>query len=240
MGLLHPRRARDVAPYLLGALPGGEARTLERHLAGCAECREQLERLRPAAESLPRGVEQVSPPPELKASVLRAVDEAGEQRETQEALTFARPGLRAGGGRTRLAVAAMLGALLLIGGGALGGSVLSRGLAPEEDAILPGEVDRLRAPEASARLVVPASRSEMPFLRVDGLPPLPRGRVYQVWASRAAHTVPQSLLTLSADGSGTAGVPDGLGGVDAVLVTREPAGGRRTPSGDPVVTVKTP
>jgi anti-sigma factor RsiW len=55
----HDRRRDDVAAYLLGALEPGEAAELERHIAGCAECEEELQRLRPAVRVLPETVEQV-------------------------------------------------------------------------------------------------------------------------------------------------------------------------------------
>jgi anti-sigma factor RsiW len=39
----HDRRD-DIAAYLLGALEPGEAAELERHVAGCAECEDELRR----------------------------------------------------------------------------------------------------------------------------------------------------------------------------------------------------
>jgi anti-sigma factor RsiW len=37
------------APYLLGALDDSEREAFEVHLEECADCREEVERLRPAA-----------------------------------------------------------------------------------------------------------------------------------------------------------------------------------------------
>ncbi len=71
------------------------------------------------------------------------------------------------------------------------------------------------------------------------MPKLRGRRVYEVWLKRGNSVVPQSLFEVSSDGSGTAGIPDGLDGVDAVLVTRERAGGTRAPTGDPLLTVRT-
>src|SRR4051812_49888380 len=65
----------DVGAYLLGALEEAEREAFERHLAGCAECRDEVERLRPAVEALPRSVEPLQAPPELKASLMQAVEE---------------------------------------------------------------------------------------------------------------------------------------------------------------------
>ena len=63
----HTSFSDDVGAYLLGALTDLEREAFERHLAECAECRDEVERLRPAADALPRSVEQMEPPPSLKA-----------------------------------------------------------------------------------------------------------------------------------------------------------------------------
>jgi len=45
-------RAELLPLYVLHALPSGETRLLEAHLASCAECRRELESLRPVVDSL--------------------------------------------------------------------------------------------------------------------------------------------------------------------------------------------
>ena len=59
----HEHRGDELAAYLLDALEPGEAAELERHLAGCEECRAELEWLRPAVQLLPESVERVEPSP---------------------------------------------------------------------------------------------------------------------------------------------------------------------------------
>ncbi|PKK12310.1 zf-HC2 domain-containing protein [Thermomonospora sp. CIF 1] len=44
----------DVGAYVLGLLEEGDRRTFEEHLAGCARCRAELERLSGPAEALRR------------------------------------------------------------------------------------------------------------------------------------------------------------------------------------------
>lgn len=46
-----PEHANRVSMYALSALPTAERSAVEAHLAKCAECREQLERLRPVVDS---------------------------------------------------------------------------------------------------------------------------------------------------------------------------------------------
>ena len=77
----HTEYREEIGAYLLGALTDLERQAFERHVAGCAECRDELERLRPAADALPRSVEQVEPPPGLKTSLMDVV-------ESEDAITI--------------------------------------------------------------------------------------------------------------------------------------------------------
>src|SRR4051812_7355025 len=70
----HERHRDDVGAYLLGALRDEEREAFELHLRECDECRDEFERLQPAAEALPGSVEQLAPPPGLKARLMAEVD----------------------------------------------------------------------------------------------------------------------------------------------------------------------
>src|SRR4051794_27322953 len=69
----HKRYEEDIGAFLLGALPDGEHDAFERHLAGCHVCQDELERLRAAADALPRRVEQYEPPQSLKIALMEQV-----------------------------------------------------------------------------------------------------------------------------------------------------------------------
>src|SRR5262245_42554245 len=73
----HTRYRDDVGAYLLGALNELERQAFERHLKRCPECQEELDRLRPAADALPGSVEQLAPPPGLKARLMAEVEGDG-------------------------------------------------------------------------------------------------------------------------------------------------------------------
>jgi anti-sigma factor RsiW len=75
----HTSYREEIGAYVLGALTALERQAFEQHLESCAECRAEIEGLRPAADVLPRSVEQVEPPPSLKASLMDVVE--GEARE---------------------------------------------------------------------------------------------------------------------------------------------------------------
>lgn len=68
---LHP--TRDLARYCDGQLPAPRAAVVERHLAGCARCRQEVDEIRFAASML-RQVELIPAPDSLWASVARELD----------------------------------------------------------------------------------------------------------------------------------------------------------------------
>lgn len=236
----HERYAESTGAYLLGALPELEATAFERHVMACADCRDELERLRVAAESLSRSVKPLNPPASLKRSLMDAVEErAPERRESRYAALRRRLVSHTPGVRPRLAVASAALLLLL---GALGGAAAAELLGGGGDGQeLAATVDESRLAEGSGSLLVPSSDAEdaRPVLSVHGLPPLPSNgdteNVYQLWLVRQNEVIPSSVFSVSADGSGTAAIPNRLDDVDAVWVTRERAGGARAPSEQPVM-----
>ena len=80
----------EVGAYLLGALSDAERASFEGHLVDCPECRHEVERLRPAADLLPRSVEQVEPPPSLKRSLMEVVEREAKRARRRPAQWRAR------------------------------------------------------------------------------------------------------------------------------------------------------
>jgi anti-sigma factor RsiW len=222
----------DVGAYLLGALDEHERVEFERHLAGCAECRDEVERLRPAVEAMPRSVEPLAAPPGLKAAVMQAVEEEGG---AAPAAPRARPRWRLSLPRLTPAVAWASAALLLVGGLA-GGFGLSKLTQGDDTRTIAAKVESPELRDASGTLSVPTNGKAGAILHVSGLPSLP-GRVYQAWVQRDGEVVPQPTFEPGRNGVGVVALPDDLHGAKAVLVTREPRGGSRAPSERPVIAV---
>ena len=247
----HDRYEQDVAAYLLGALPGLEAEVFERHLMGCDDCRDEITRLRPATEALPRSVESFEPPPSLKASLMEVVE--AEARTSSAPAAEAAPAARAEaaparsgstGGWLRRALAGVsprpalaLAGIALLLGVALGfgltqGAGNGDGGGAREVA---ATVDRTRMPGGSAQIEVDADGGPA-TLRVSGLPMAPPDEVYEVWIERDGEVRPAgALFAVSTDGDGSAAIPGGVDGVDRVMVTRERAGGVAQPTETPVI-----
>lgn len=230
----HSEYEENVGAYLLGALPELEAEVFERHLATCGICHEEVERLRVAADALPRSVEQLPAPEALKTSLMDVVNaEAAPPPKLREPLLrrlLPGPALRpvAAGACALVLLALGAGIGVLVSGGS-GGS--TRTVAASFDSTPP-------MARATGNLVVPSGDSHMATLRLHGMPSLPRNQTYQVWVRRRGEMVPQAIFNVGDDGNALTAVGDDLTGADAVLVTREPAGGSRAPSGAPLVRVK--
>src|SRR5215207_427655 len=223
----HTRYRDDVGAYLLGALPELERQAFERHLRGCGDCQEELERLRPAAEALPGSVEQFQPPPRLKASLMEVVEreaKAGQPAPRRSRLGVTRPATRG-----RFVRPALVAAVVLIGL-VVGFAVSQRG--GDETRTLAATVDRAM-PQAGGTLRIADDRAT---LRLHDMPDLAGARVYQVWLQHGDRLVPARTFEVGRSGAGQVELPD-VRDADGVYVTREARGGAQVPSEDPIVSV---
>ena len=69
------------------------------------------------------------------------------------------------------------------------------------------------------------------------MPTLNSDSTYQIWVKRDGEIISSSLFTVGRNGEGAGAIPENLDGADAVMVTREMAGGARAPSEAPVLSV---
>jgi anti-sigma factor RsiW len=224
----HASNRDDVGAYLLGALTDVEREAFEQHLAACPECRDEVERLRPAAASLPRSVEQVEPPPGLKISLMDVVEREARDRSGTPAPRRRRRSL------PRLAFPRPLLVGMALALGLLVGIVV----ADEDPRTEVARVDERRVPGASARLQIQGDGENGAILRVQGIPRLGPRRVYQAWVERDGQIVPAPTFEVGQDGRGAVAIPDDLRDAEAVMVTREPRGGARAPSERPLMVIR--
>lgn len=266
----HHRIEELLPAYALGAAEPAEAREVEAHLEGCAECRAELAAWRGTAEAVASAATPVPPPPAVRARLLARVGEEAGARES------AAPGRRLR--RTPLAAALAAAALAVGALAGLGWSLGERSSLEGEVAGLESEVARLRrelsaqdveraraeaelrsahavlalvagsrpggevvlagleaAPEGRGRLVVDPERRRAVLL-AGALPPLPEGRVYQLWTLTGG--TPASAGVFQTVAGGTAihvvdEVPERV--PDAWAVTIEPEGGVPQPTGPMVL-----
>lgn len=229
----HISYREEIGAYLLGALTDLERQAFEQHLEGCAECREEVERLRPAAEVLPRSVEQVEPPPSLKASLMKVVET--EVRARPDAAPARRPfweRFMPRVPRPALAAAAALALGLLAG---VGVAQLGGDDGRTVTAVLTGP----QAQRASAELEVDGDRATLVASNLEEPPP---GSVYKVWVVRRGeqNPNPDAVFLPTRDGSADVPLQEQLEDGDQVLVTSERDAQAQTPEGTPFIAATVP
>ena len=242
MSCSDPRIAELLGSFALGACPEPERAAVARHLESCADCRAALQALRPVTAALLEEPEAPPPGPELKAAVMRRVREeaslfaaAGGRDAPPAAPAAAAPPRRrlaalAARPRALAAVAAALIVLVVAG-------VALRGGVHGGERVVAVQVATRVAPSGQGRIVVRDGRGR---IEVSGLPGAGRGREYQVWVAHGtrAPEPTSALFTVDGRGRATVDLPGRVDDYDAVLVTDEPRGGSRTPTGQVVLQAK--
>ena len=223
----HESRRDELAAYLLGALEPGEAAELERHVAGCEECREALEWLRPAVQVLPEAVERVEPPRELRSRLMAQIEADAEPAPVRQGRRLS--GRLWGSGLRPIAV---LAAVLVVVAGIAGYAIRDSGSGGNATTVTAG-----RPPGVTAKMV---REGETGTLRLADVRELPPGKVLEAWVRRGSKVEPaDALFVPNRDGTATATI-DHMGGVNAVMVTAEPRGGSDHPTSTPIVAVAIP
>jgi anti-sigma factor RsiW len=213
----------DAAAYVLGALEPAEAQAFRRHLSECVVCRDEVTAF---TEALPAAAPQHHAPAELRRRVLDAVREDARQRQTESQTDpQPKPSRRFRLPTVHLTPAAALASAAVIALAALAGVELTGGS---------GGSRAIAASVGDAQVRVSGTHAE---LVVRHLPAPPAGGIYELWVRRGSRPPEPTNTLFSVNRSGTAdvGVPGGVNGVSAVMVTAEPAGGTRTPTTTPVI-----
>jgi len=218
----HERWRENVAAYAIGALEPQESAELERHLAGCEECRRDLRWLAPAVTSLGESVARLEPPPSLRSALMETVEEEAARPQPAaraERRRFGSLWLRPAIG---LAAVALIVAVGLIAYDAGGGGTST--------------VTTHSVPGGTVQATLERS-GDSGTLQLTGLRQLPAKRIYQAWVQRGETMEPSSLFAPRRNGSASAATPHQLDGAQQVLVTVEPRGGSDQPTSTPLVAV---
>lgn len=220
----HP--SEDLAAYALGALEPAESAAIEEHLEDCESCRAELRWFDPAVDVLPSAVPQMEPPRRLRRKLLA---QTRAEAESGSGARWKHPG-NWFTSRTWPGVA--LAAMALLGAAVAVYAVNDSERRPQPTVT---EVQAEPTGEASQAAAVLVYGDEGPFLRVERLPELEGGDVYQLWVREGNTMHPDETFTLDARGRAEAAVEDVPSGADEILVTREPAGGSTSPSTRPIL-----
>jgi anti-sigma-K factor RskA len=223
----HTRWSEDLAAYVLGALDREEASAFERHLEGCERCRKEMGWLQPAVHSLPETVERREPPKQLRQSLMAEVRADARAEARAEEPTRARPR------RWFLKPAMGFAAAALLVAGVVGYEVgRDDSGAGDDSTVLSRQVG-----EIGVKMISEGAGGKLHLSGVDRLPP---DKVLEAWVEREGEieAVP-ALFVPDRHGEAETTIED-MGGVETVMVTKEPLGGSETPTGEPIVTMSVP
>jgi anti-sigma-K factor RskA len=261
MNTLTCDEARELLPLMaLDVLDVDECDVLEDHLAGCQECREALGGHLETAAALALAAPQVDPSPSLKGRLLAQANRARLLPAGSNIRPIPAPPVW-GGGRTarwRVSLTSLVASLALVL--AAGSSAWALNLRSQMDeqnqriaslseraqnygrvtAVLQAADTQIRvlsgtggAPSAFGRVYIDPDTSEG-MLMVRGLPPLPPGKVYQLWVVGAdGQRMSAGVLTWtdkSGNGYTLINCPDKLSRWQSFGLTEEPTGGSPAPT----------
>ena len=216
----HSPRSDDLAAYALGALDSGDVADLERHLAGCEQCRSELRELEMARDVLPAAVPPMKPPRALKRRLMASVD--ADARASRGAASA--PGY---GWAARAAAGFAAASVLAV-------AVVVAVESGEDPTVIAAQPTGTTPTRIAATLELD---DEQGTLRVSRLPVLGRGQAYQLWIQRDGVMHPSTVFTLEPDGTKVTAVDGSLGDAEALVLTREPLEGRATPTSGPLLEV---
>ncbi|SDY41601.1 anti-sigma factor [Herbiconiux ginsengi] len=197
----------------------------------------------PDASAEPESAAPAAPTPvETPAPDARTASTAPRAESRARSRWFARPATLVAG----IAAAAAL----FVGGGVVGTAVSGGfGTSSVTDASAAGLAE-ITAAEDSQRSTVPVEGGGTATLVwsntlgrsaivVDGLTPLPDGKVYEAWYIDAEGAAPAGTFTASGEGTSWHVLAGAMNPGDAIGVTVEPAGGSTTPTTDPIIVGQT-
>lgn len=233
--MAHDPHVEELIPfYLMGALDALDADTVEKHLPNCAHCRAVVNELRVGSEVLIFSAPPISPSPHIKDGLFARV-----QSDLDEKSNIAP---RAGFFDWLLAPSraiAFASVILLVL--SVGYALSLRAQVNEQNATLallsqPGAVTK----EFKATAVQPNARGQLiadpndnrALLIVNGLKPLPAGRVYEAWLIKGKTPVGVGTFVVDANGVGQIliNAPEPLRVYQIAALTEEPEGGSALPT----------
>lgn len=218
-----------VGPYLLDALGADERAAFEAHLAECEACAEEVDSLRSATAALAEPV-PADPPSDLRRRVLAAAAATPQEAPLVGSGRPARPERRHRRRRWALVAAAAV-AVVALGAGVTAVVTHDEPTHPSAAQVMAAPDVRMHKMPTQKGEVMIAMSHRMRMVAVDTTHlARPDKMTYQVWWHTAAGM--RSAGVLDAGRSLVAPVEDG-----DLMLTMEPEGGSRTPSGRVLLTM---
>ncbi|HEV2261579.1 MAG TPA: anti-sigma factor [Candidatus Rubrimentiphilum sp.] len=257
----HDAMLDDVAVYALGALPADEAAAVRAHLATCAECTREYQRLKPAVDAVAYSAEAcadraagaVVPNPRLKARIMntirpQAIPRLANVGEMRAVRPIVWPAYAVAAACLAIALITSVFNISLneqlhqsqlqVAQFATHARLLNRQVAlqREELADLTSSDSQHYAVEGGEVV----RRGNRLYIAMQTMAMPPRGKVYQAWIMRPGATRMTPSVTFMPDRGGIAVLPIPVQGtkVVEVAVSMEPDGGSKQPTSKPTFVVK--
>jgi hypothetical protein len=245
--------------YALDAVDDAERDRIRRHLSRCPACAAEARGLREAATRMALAAAE-PPPPQMREKVMAAVAQTRQQAPASEPGTMASPAAawRRASGRDGTPAASRLGRMPRLAAAALSVFIVAAVALGVAQVITQSRLNTARAQQAALSAVLAAPDARTATSRVqnggtvtvvfsrgerrmiftaDGLPPLPGGKVYELWLMAPQSNRPEGLLDVQSGGRTAPVIASGLRPGDQTGLTVEPAGGSDQPTTTPIVVV---
>jgi anti-sigma-K factor RskA len=221
--------------YVLDAIDDLERTRFDRHLADCSSCAAEVAELTKTMAALSDATTDV-PPARLRDAVLTRSAATPQAQRAAHRRAFRLPAAR----RRRWVAAAA--AVIALGGAAVAGHEIAVHSIPLDNTRVTSENKQIAAVIAApdARLhgtaatgggqvtVVSSGSLNKAVAVLSKLPSPGAGHTYQLWV--ISDGTPRSAGILAAGSTGGTELVSGIRGAQLFGVTREPAGGSRTPT----------
>lgn len=222
----------DAAAFVLGALPEIEAQAFRREMMKDCELGRYVERLEAVGDVLLTSAPPIAVPDGLGDAI---VAEARRDLAARELLQSPRggeaPAAQSPSFLDRLFKPALgLGLAVLIAAFAF---IAGQNFTDDEPASSPvASFKPMEAPDVSGSVKLMDGGVDGAMVEISGLDPSIGDDTYQLWVLKNGEVSPSSLFTVDDTGTGSSAVMTDMTGAEAVMVTREPAGGSPQPTSD--------
>jgi anti-sigma-K factor RskA len=219
----------DAAAYVLGAMSELESEAFRVKLMRNCELSRYVESLQRVGDALLTSSPALTVPDSIGASILAEAQRDLDAREILDSPRGAPARERKGFGARVVRPLALALSILVVGLGAfaIGGGFESS--EPTEQ--LSASFNAPTAPSMSGEV---RAMDDGAAVNVSGMEPDMGGDVYQLWVQHDETVYAAPVFSVSSDGSGHAFINRELAPGDTVMITREPAGGSKEPTGKPI------
>lgn len=222
----------DAAAFVLGAMPEIEAQAFRREMMKDCELGRYVERLEAVGDVLLTSAPPVAVPDGLGDAI---VAEARRDLAARELLQSPRGGAvaeqKSPSFLDRLFKPAVgLGLAVLIAAFAF---VAGQNFTGDDTRTTPvASFKPMEAPDVSGSVKLMEGGADGAMVEISGLDPSIGDDTYQLWVLKDGQVSPSSLFAVDDAGHGNSAVMTDMTGAEAVMVTREPAGGSPQPTSD--------